>query len=156
MIQWWSDRKPREQALLLSAAGFVVAFIFVQFLIIPLVHYRSSARDQLSSALEMLTEVEKGARAVQAIRATAGEQPAGAVRTVAASTATELGISITRLQPLENDELDVWLDDVAAPLLFSWIGRLAKRGVPVARAVIHKGDGTSVNAQITLTGAPGP
>lgn len=155
MNQWWSDRLPRERALLLSVAVLTCAFGMFQFLLMPLVNYRASARDQHEAALAMLEEVETGARTVQALRTTAGERPEGAMRTVVAATATELGLPITRLQPLENTDLDVWLDNVSSPLLYAWIGRLHERGIPVSRAVVQKSGGNAVSAQITFAGRPG-
>lgn len=156
MNLWWSDRQPRERTLILSVGALAVIFAVFQFVIMPLANYRASARDQHEAALAMLQEVEAGARTVQTLRATAGERPEGAARTVVATTATELGLAISRLQPLESGELDVWLDDVASPLLYAWIGRLQERGIPVTRAVIQKNDGATVSAQITFAGSAAP
>lgn len=156
MNQWWSDRQPRERALLSGVGALVSLFVVFQFLLVPLAGYRASARDQHEAALAMLQEVEAGARTIQALQAAAGERPEGAARTVVATTATELGLAITRLQPLESNELDVWLDDVASPLLYAWVGRLQERGIPVTRAVIQKNDGASVSAQITFAGGAAP
>ena len=155
MMQWWTDRHPRERALLISVCALSCAFGIFQFLLMPLVHYRASAQDQYDAALAMLADVEAGARIIGAIRAAAGERSEGAARAVVAATATELGLAITRLQPLGNAELDVWLDGVGAPLLFAWTGRLQERGIPVVRAVIQKSDGATVSAQITFAGGPG-
>ncbi len=155
MNQWWSDRQPRERTLLLGVAVLACTFSLFQFLLMPLVNYRASARDQHEAALAMLEEVEAGARTAQALRAVAGERPEGAARTVVAATATELGLAITRLQPLENTELDVWLDNASSPLLYAWIGRLHERGIPVSRAVVQKSGGNTVSAHITFAGGPG-
>lgn len=155
MMQLWSDRQPRERTLLLGVGVLVCAFALFQFLLLPLVQYRASARDQHEAALAMLQEVEDGARTVQALRASAGERSDVPARTVVATTAAELGLAVTRFQPLENSELDVWLDDVASPLLYAWIGRLHERGIPVTRATIQKNDGATVSAQITFAGGPG-
>lgn len=155
MMQWWSDREPRERALLTGVAALACLFVFFQFLVLPLINYRASAQDQYDAALAMLEDVEAGARTVQGIRATSGAQLKGTARTVVATTATELGLAITRFQPLETSELDVWLDDVSSQLLYAWIGRLQERGIPVTRAVIQKSDGATVSAQITFAGGPG-
>jgi general secretion pathway protein M len=156
MNQWWADRQPRERMLLASVGVLVFVFAVFQFLIMPLADYRASAQDQHDAALAMLQEVEAGARTVQTLQAAAGERPEGAARTVVATTATELALAITRLQPLESGELDVWLDDVASPLLYAWIGRLQERGIPVTRAVIQKNDRATVSAQITFAGGAAP
>ena len=156
MNQWWAERQPRERMLLACVGTLVVVFAVFQFLIMPLAAYRAFARDQHDAALAMLQEVEAGARTVQTLQAAAGERPEGAARTVVATTATELGLAITRLQPLESGELDVWLDDVASPLLYAWVGRLQERGIPVTRAVIQKNDGATVSAQITFAGGAPP
>ncbi len=156
MKEWWSDRQPRERTLIAGVGALMLMFAVFQFLILPLAAYRASARAEHEAALAMLQEVEAGARTVQTVRAAAGERPEGAARTIVAATATELGLAITRLQPLESSELDVWLDDVASPLLFAWVGRLQERGIPVTRAVIQKNDGATVSAQITFAGGAAP
>lgn len=157
MMQWWSERQPRERALLVAVAALAAAFAVFQALVVPLLHYRAAAREQHDAALAMLRDVEDGARVVQGLRAAQGARAEGSARTVVSATATELGLAVTRLQPLESGDLDVWLDGVAAPLLYAWVGRLQDRGIPVARAVIQKSDGGTVNAQITFarTAAPG-
>ena len=166
MNQWWSDRQPRERSLIAGVGVLVLVFVVFQFLLMPLANYRVSARDQHEAALAMLQEVEAGARTVLSLQDAAGKRPEGAARTVVATTGvtsklltgiqTELGLAITRLQPLESNELDVWLDDVASPLLYTWVGRLQERGIPVTRAVIQKNDGATVSAQITFAGGPAP
>lgn len=154
MKQWWEDRSTRERTLVLGVGGLAVVFSLFQFLLLPLVHYRASARDQYEAALATLQDVESGARLVRGLRTT-GDRPEGGVRTVVAATATELGLAITRLQPVGDNQLDVWLDAAASPLLYSWVTRLQDRGILVARAVIQKNDGTTVSAQMTFAEGPG-
>ncbi|MHB1207113.1 MAG: type II secretion system protein GspM [Rhodospirillaceae bacterium] len=155
MKQWWDERQPRERTLLMGLGAVTAALLLYQFALRPLVDYRRAAADSYASALEMLSEVEAGAADIQRAQS-AAPMHTGATRTLVSTTAVELGVPITRLQPSENATLDVWLDDVAAPMLFTWIARLRERhGVSVLRATLQKNDGAGVRAQITFADRPG-
>jgi type II secretory pathway component PulM len=152
MMLWWLERQPRERALLVAGCVLTLGFGFLQFVFLPLLQYTASARDRYDAAIATLADIETGARTLQGARAVAGARGEGAMRTVVAATATELGLAVSRLQPLDAGDLDVWLDGVSSPLLYQWIGRLQDRGIPVVRATIQKRDEATVSAQITFSG----
>lgn len=150
MMQWWFERQPRERLLLGTVGALVVVLALIQFALLPLLSYRAAARDQHATALALLQEIEAGARTIQAQRAIQAKRPDGSMRTLVAAAASDIGLSITRLQPVENTGLDVWLDNVGAQLMYAWIARLQDQGVPVVRAVIQRTDDATVSAQITF------
>jgi type II secretory pathway component PulM len=155
MTAWWLERSGREQAALVGLGLLVVAFAMFQFAVKPLIAYRMSAKADYENAVELLTQVESDARDIQTLQAGAALRSDVPARTVVSVVASEQALAITRVQPLENGELDVWLDDVASVALFKWVTTLYERhGIAVVRAAVQKDDGGTIRAQITFAGGP--
>lgn len=157
LIQWWSDRPPRERRLIIGLAAVIAAMTLYQFGLRPMIDYRRAASDAYTTAAEILNDVEAGAREIRAARGLSAKKANTPGRIAASAAALELGLPIMRLQPVENGLLDVWLEDVSSPLLFTWIARLHERErLAVVRAVIQRNDGgATVRAQITLSESSG-
>jgi type II secretory pathway component PulM len=155
MRSWWSDRSQRERAALGGVALVTLLFALFQFGLKPLVSMHRSAAAAYASAAALLADVEAGAVQIQALQAGTRIRSDVPARTAVSAVAAEQGLTLTRLQPLEKGDLDVWLDDVSSPALFTWLGALSDRhGIAVVRAQIQRNDGGTVRAQITLAGAP--
>jgi len=153
MMPWWLERSRREQTALLALGLVVLALAVFQFAVKPLVDYRTAAKADYESAVELLSQVEADARDILALKAGAALRSDVPARTVVSVVASEQALTITRVQPLENGDLDVWLDDVASVALFKWATTLYERhGIAVVRASVQKNDGGTVRAQITLAG----
>lgn len=153
MNAWWTDRSERERGAIAAVAALVVVLALLQFGLKPLVSLRQSAQADYESAMALLTQVETDAQRIDALRA---EMPATSrvpARTAVSAVANAQGLTLTRLQPLENGELDVWLDDIASPALFTWLTTLADgHGLSVSRATLQQGALGLVNARITFAG----
>jgi type II secretory pathway component PulM len=157
MMPWWSERSRRERIALGSMAALVVLMALFQFGVKPLVSWRESAQADYEAALALLAQIETGAQAIQAVSAETTGRSTMPARTAVAAVASEHGLAITRLQPLENGDLDIGLDDVNSPTLFKWLAALSERhGLMVARASLQRGDNGTVRAQITLAGGSSP
>jgi type II secretory pathway component PulM len=151
MTQWWDERSRREQAALSVLGCIIFAFVLFQFAIKPLISYRLAAKADHERAVELLAQIEADAREIQTLQASAAKRSDMPTRTVASMVASEQGLTITRVQPLENGDLDVWLDDVASAAVFRWVTALHERhGISVIRASLQKSDGGTVRAQITF------
>ena len=152
MIAWWLDRSSREQIALGAGAVIVTLFILFQFGLKPLVDYRRGAQADYDGALALLTQIETDAQQIQTLQATNAPRTTMPARTAVSMVAGEQGLSLTRLQPLENGDLDIWLEDVTSPALFKWLAALSERhGISVVRAAVQRNDNGTVRAQITLT-----
>lgn len=155
MTTWWLGRTSREQAAMGALAVAAALFILFEFGLKPLVNYRRDAQADYDGALALITQIETDAHQIQALQAVRTPRSAVPARTAASMVAGEQGLSLTRLQPLENGDLDIWLDDVASPVLFKWLGSLSEHhGIAVVRAAIQRNDNGTVRAQITLAGGP--
>ncbi len=152
-MQWWHERTQREKAALVGLGGLLLVLCAVQFGMKPLVAYRLGAKTDFENAVALLAQVEADASEIEGLRSGAVARAHVEARTAVGLVASEQGLAITRLQPHENNDLDVWLDDVGSPALYKWITALQERyGISVARASIQKSEGGSVRAQITFAG----
>lgn len=152
MNAWWQEHTAREQ-LMLKGLGIVVALLAVfQFVYAPIRSYRREAIDDYRSATALLAEMEEGAaRAASTPTQEVAVDDQRSVRVVATELAREMGLTITRLAPAENDGLSVWMDDTEGALVFRWLLRLRdEHGVHVRRAAIHKGNEAGLTAEFTL------
>lgn len=153
MTQWLNERSRREQAALTALALVVVAFAVFQLAINPMIAFRLAAKADYESAVAQLAQVEADAREIQALQAGAAIRSEAPARTVVSVVAAEQALAITRVQPLENGDLEVWLDDVASVPVFKWMTVLYERhGISAAKALVQRnGDGT-IRAQFTFAG----
>lgn len=153
MTSWWQERTPREQLVLKGLAVLAVLLMAFQLVYAPIRSFRAGSIAAYRDAATLLAEMQEGA-ARAATAATIGEAvPADerSVRIVATEIAREMGLTIARLSPAENEGLNVWLDSIEGPLLFGWLLRLRdEHGVHVRRAAIHKSEGANLVAEFTL------
>ncbi len=153
MTTWWAERTSREQAAIGASAVAVLLFVLFELGFKPLVNYRRDAQADYDGALALITQIESDAHQIQALQASRTPRSAVPARTAVSMVAGEQGLSLTRLQPLENGDLDIWLEDVASPALFKWLGALSEHhGIAVMRAAIQRNENGTVRAQITLAG----
>lgn len=152
MMAWWHERNAREQLLLKGLAAVAALIILFQFVYAPIKSYRDGALASYQNATALLAEMEEGAaRAAAAPLAEGSTDDGRSVRVVATELAREMGVTITRLSPSEEDGLTVWLDGTEGPLMFRWLLRLRdEHGVRVRRAAIHKGNAAGLVAEFTL------
>lgn len=153
MKQWWLDRSARERAMLIGVAGITIVLMLFQFALRPLLSFRQSAAANYESAALILSEVESAAQEIAALQSVVATGSGGVPRVTISTTAAQLSLTITRLQPHEGAGLDVWLDNLAPVAVFKWIDILYhQHGISVVRASVQKNaDGATVNAQFTFS-----
>jgi len=161
MKRWWFERTSREQVLIIASALLIGLFIFYQGALKPLYAFHAAAKQSHAVARDYLAEVEAAARSVRTLKAPAqGRQPLddGGLRTAAAVAAKEAGVSITRLQPLNDGAVELWLDDVPAPQVYRWLAILNERhGIVITKADIRRsGESGAVRVQVAMAVASAP
>ena len=78
------------------------------------------------------------------------------MRTLADRTARERGLSISRVQPLEDGRLGVWLEQADADAMMGWLNTLSREhGVSAVRVSVDRESDARVRAQLTLSRAGG-
>jgi type II secretory pathway component PulM len=151
----WAERTAREQILLAGACALIVLILAWYAVLAPAMSWRASAERDFIRAAEAYEVMVEGVSRYRALSAGAAQaQRSGApLRTVIGRTANARGIAISRVQPLDDGRLGVWLDTVQADALMAWLNQLAaEEGVRVDRVSLDReGDGV-VRAQLLLTG----
>ncbi len=156
MTQWWTLRSEREQTLVISLVVIIAAFLLYFAVIRPVLSFREQALDDYKAASEVRDDVQSAASALSkgsgqtvASREDADDRPP---RIIASASARQLGLGITRIQPMEDDVVSFWFDQVDVSVLFTWMVNLnTQYGFVVSRADIQRSpEGESVTAQIVL------
>jgi type II secretory pathway component PulM len=142
---------------MLYTMGVLCLCSAVYFLVfVPLQTYRQATQTSLNTAREVFNEVSFAARVIEE-RATISPhsekgQNGEPVRVLASATAQQLGLGITRIQPLTETDVAFWFDMVEVRDLFRWIVALeADARVSVPRVeVVKLPDADAVQAQVVL------
>ena len=152
----WSERTTREQILLASAAALMAATVIWFMILSPALAWNAAARQSFERAAQEYEVMVEGAARYRALAAASdqAERSGAPLRTVIGRTAGARGVAISRVQPLDDGRLSVWLDTVSADALMAWLRHLAvEEGVRVDRVSLDReGDGL-VRAQLLLAGA---
>jgi type II secretory pathway component PulM len=161
MRPWWDARTLREQVLIGCGIAIILAFFAYQAVYRPLLAFRIDASQSNQDAVAYLADVQAAAQSIRNARATSSTHLPlgdGGLRAAGTSAAIDVGLTISRLQPLEQGGVEFWIDSAPAPLVYRWIASLhQKHGVTVSKADIRQLDGSeNVRAQIALAGEPSP
>ena len=150
-------RTAREQALLAGLAVLVVLTVLWFGLLAPVMSWRAAAEQRYVNAAEGYETVLAQAaeyRALSAQAVTIGDREP--LRTLADRMARERGLSISRVQPLDDGRLGVWIEQADADALMGWLSVLAREhGVSAERVSLDRDGETRVRAQLTLVRAGG-
>lgn len=148
----WARQTPREQVLLAACAGLIVAALVWFALVSPALSYRNAMRAgfeaQVEDHMAVIAGIERY-RGLQTANATQGQdQP---LRTLVANRAREAGITITRVQPLDNGQLSVWAEQAPEAQLMTLLVALADRdNVYASRVSLDREASGLVRAQLVL------
>lgn len=127
LSSWWRARSPREQGLLmvmLALAALVLAWLLV---VRPLSDALDAQKTRHAAAVVALGE----ARARVGI--VGGATPSGPVASLAGRTAAEAGFPGARIAAEGPSRASVAIDAARPQALFTWLSRLERSGVVVAR-----------------------
>jgi general secretion pathway protein M len=130
-----SDR----ERILISIGGVATAVLMFQWLIWqPINDGLEKNKQSIAQKEELLDWVQKNANKAQQIKGiTAGKQAfRGSLAQLVNQSATRLNISITRMQP-QQDQLSVWIDEILFNDLLSWLQGLEKQGVTIVELDVN-------------------
>lgn len=155
MTEWWRERSDREKALLGAMAGACLCSLVYLAMLRPVMSYNEEAQIYYESAAALYADVSRAADELSdfsrngVVLANRDDRP---VRVLASASAREQGLSITRIQPMADDTVSFWLNNVDVRSLFAWTVDLQlEHGITVARAdILRMPDKLSVQAQIVL------
>lgn len=152
VLRAFQARTAREQ-LLLAGLGLILLLMAVWFgLLAPALDWRMDATRRYVSAVEGYeTVLDQAARYRSLAARSEDASEREPLRTLADRSARERGLSISRVQPLEDGRLGVWMDDADANALMAWLGDLSREhGVSAERASLDRSGDNRVRVQLTL------
>lgn len=153
---YWVERTSREQIMLASLAALLVLVIAWFLILAPAKAWRAEAERDFVRQAESYERVVVGLARYRDLSAgaAADANARAPLRTIIGRTATERDLAISRVQPLDDGRLSVWLDNVEADTLMAWLAALSRDdGVRIDRVSLDReGDGL-VRAQLLLAGS---
>lgn len=157
LFKAFQARTAREQALLAGLAVLVVLTVLWFGVLAPAMSWRADAAQRYANAAEgyetILVQVSEY-RALSAQAVSSGDREP--LRTLADRTARERGLSISRVQPLDDGRLGVWMEQADADAMMGWLSVLAREhGVSAERVSLDRDGENRVRAQLTLLRAGG-
>lgn len=159
MRAWLTALAPRERALLLLGAIFVVAFVYYAAVWAPLAAGIQGRRHRAEHLQSLVAWLDNAAQRAQALRAAHTDAvPADRNRSLLSiidqsSKSAGLGQAVTRIQPNGSDHTRVWLEGAPFNTLVRWLDTLHSHfGVSVTSASISAAEQSGrVNARLNLT-----
>lgn len=151
MMAWWSDRAPRERLLLGAALAAALLAGLVQFVLLPSFQRRDEAAARAAEAASTLVRLERLRASGNAAALAAPPADADAE---ARALAAEFGLAPA---PVNDASLSFTFTMADPQGIFAWASAAKMRlGLSVERAALVAAGPGTVNAEITLTGAPAP
>ncbi|GAB5457772.1 MAG: hypothetical protein Hens3KO_08020 [Henriciella sp.] len=150
MSDRWSSLSLRERLMVAIAGGLTLLVVFWQFMLIPTLNAKATARADLREASQTLNRVQQ----VYMRNLNAGSLATGAVaqpvqsieafKSQVTQAASEKGLSISRLQAGNDTTISLVLERVDPRLLFLWLEEVETRysGQINRLAIDQSGDGT--------------
>ena len=149
----WSNLAPRERGLIYIAAALVLLLGTWQFGVKPIITQKASAQQALTTAQRDLDIVARGLPKMQ--RAENASQKAPFNRSAVIETAGALGIIISRVQPGNNESLQVWFEGTDNAKTYQFLSNLSGAyAVKISRVQMAARDNGLVSAQFTFASAP--
>lgn len=141
MKEWWQGLNNQERKLVTIGGIFVAIFVFYKAIWQPLNNSIDQTQSKLDKQQELLVWVtNETARYAAASRTSGAKRPGGSLSSIINSTARRNNISIARLQP-QNQDVQIWIDDVAFNQLLSWLEQLSANQQLVVKSIdLSKGD----------------
>ena len=132
--QWYLQLSERERILVLSAGAVSVVVLFYYLIWAPLNNSLNTQSAALDSDQKLLVWVQEQSNRAQLLKST-GQVASfnGSLTQLVNQTTRAANISVSRLQP-QDDELQVWIDEVPFNALMRWLQDLEQRGVIILQS----------------------
>lgn len=151
-MSWLDTRTPRERILVFVAALLTIVLLSWQFGVRPTLEAHADAKKAQSTALRDFNIVQSGLPKMTAGPNTAREPFS---RVVMLQVANENQISISRVQPGQDGELQLWFEDTQTAHVYAFLSQITGQyATRIGRVQINSRDGGLINAQVTLQSAP--
>lgn len=143
----------REQVLVVCAAILVGVLIILQFAVMPVIKGKSDSKIAHATAIRDMDIVRRSVP--RAGGSTQSKPRQNFDRDSVINAARGFGLSISRMQPGSDGDLQFWFDDAQASGVYQLLsGLTAEYAVVIQRADIKRREGGTVSAHVTLRAIP--
>lgn len=159
MTQWWQKLTMRERSMIALAAIICGGFIFLQLIISPALKARTANKMDVARSAQMLDIISNrapnGNSDTDATANTFKENlDPDSFRRAILDTASNRGLTITRVQMTDDGKVTVQLDDTPAQAVFAWLFDLKRTvGVEVSKATMSNVGGNLVRSSFEFGGS---
>lgn len=145
----------REQLAVVILAGFFAVIIVLYVVVFPATDYHDKAQKNYKSALDTYTWMEANKGLVrQNADKLAARDPDQSLLGIANQTSKSFQLSFKRYQPVGENGLSLWLDNVSFNNTILWLERLDKRyNISVKEIAVDRQEEIGVvNVRLVLQG----
>jgi general secretion pathway protein M len=121
-FSWWAGLQPREQQLVSGAAVVVLIGMFYWLLWQPLHQANAAQQQKVQSAQRQLSQLQQLMPQLKAAASTTARS-GGSLAQIISTSARSAGVSVSRMQP-QNEQLTLVLDDISFNHLLGWLHTL--------------------------------
>ena len=152
MMDKFDALSAREKILVCVMAVLILLFILLQLIILPLTRFHNQSEQVHLKAQKDRIFVEQNISRLSADPNGGAQNRQAFSRVNLINTARTAGIDqLNRIQPQPNGDLKLWLDDVPAPALISFLQNVERQYITsVTGAQITRSEGDLVSAQISF------
>lgn len=158
MREYWTRLKPRQQLLLGAAALVLLGALVFLWVWEPLAESRDLERERVAAQralLDWLEAVEPAAQALRQGQTAARDLGGRSLLGLADQTARAAGLagSLTRIEPVSDNQVRVWLDEAEFTATMRWLETLSiNHPVRAAQLEVERGRAAGmVNVRVTLS-----
>ena len=157
MKTFWLQLDEAQQRWLMILGVFIFLVVLYVGVWEPLSQSADTKREEVAyhqATLNWLREIEPNLRALQAQRQSAAIDVNQSLLSLADQTARAAGLAgaLARIEPVNTDQVSVWLDGAPFGMMMNWLSRLSvDSGVRVEELTVNRSDNeTSVDARVNL------
>ncbi len=159
MTAWWGNLAVRERLLIIMAVSLTVLVAIWQLVLVPTLSARADAKVQLAASSQTLTHLQEAYMVLRAkgdvefVDAAAPGLAADAFKTAVTRSATNKGLSISRLQVAGNGSVGLVFERADPRQIFFWLEDVDTRlGGQISRLTIERAAEGSVRVNVEIEG----
>ncbi|UVO53912.1 type II secretion system protein M [Sphingomonas sp. SUN039] len=149
-LLWWSGRSERERMLLAVMGTLIALLLFWLIVIRPIDNARAQAEARLEAATLAAGRVAAVADRVRLSRLTPAPALSSPLPLAVGTTAEAAGFTLSRLDPVAPDRVNIGISTARGPALFGWLAQLARQGVIVERITLRTNSDATLAVEGTL------
>lgn len=148
----------RDRLALIVLSVFVAVLVLVYAVWLPIQHYHQQAQNNYQQQQELLSWLQAQRGAVTSLptdqkkngQTTSAQLNTSSPLTIVNSSAKALQLSIKRVEPENNGDLRLWLENINFDTALQWLQQLQQQGLAIREINVDKQGRGTVNMRVTL------